>query len=56
MRKALEREGGTYVDIGEPLRGHPTWMQDDDVHPTVRGQQAIAEAVRAAFARDHVRF
>jgi len=56
MRTALHREGGTYVDIGEPLRGHPTWMQPDDVHPTVRGQQAIAAAVTAAFARDHVRF
>ncbi|PCN49056.1 SGNH/GDSL hydrolase family protein [Curtobacterium sp. 'Ferrero'] len=56
MRSALRREGGTYVDIGEPLRGHPTWMQSDDVHPTARGQQAIAAAVTAAFARDDVRF
>ncbi|MCC8909181.1 SGNH/GDSL hydrolase family protein [Curtobacterium sp. GD1] len=56
LRHALAREGGTYVDIGEPLRGHPTWMQSDDVHPTVRGQRAIAAAVTAAFERDHVRF
>ncbi|WP_416394872.1 MULTISPECIES: SGNH/GDSL hydrolase family protein [unclassified Curtobacterium] len=56
LRHALARDGGTYVDIGEPLRGHPTWMQSDDVHPTARGQQAIAAAVTAAFARDHVRF
>jgi acyl-CoA thioesterase I len=56
MRKALHHDGGTFVDIGEPLRGHPTWMQSDDVHPTARGQQAIAAAVGAAFARDDVRF
>ncbi|MFJ4296427.1 SGNH/GDSL hydrolase family protein [Curtobacterium sp. NPDC089689] len=56
MRVALQREGGTYVDIGEPLRGHADWMQSDDVHPTVRGQQAIAAAVTAAFARDDVQF
>lgn len=56
MRRALDREGGTYVDIGEPLRGHPTWMQSDDVHPTLRGQQAIAAAVTTAFAADHVEF
>lgn len=56
MRKALRREGGTYVDIGEPLRGHADWMQRDDVHPTARGQQAIAAAVTAAFRRDDVQF
>lgn len=56
MRRALDREGGTFVDIGEPLRGHPEWMQSDDVHPTARGQQAIGAAVIAALTRDHVRF
>ncbi|WP_242088573.1 SGNH/GDSL hydrolase family protein [Curtobacterium sp. DN_7.5] len=56
MRKALAREGGTYVDIGEPLRGHADWMQGDDVHPTARGQRAIAAAVTAAFRRDDVQF
>lgn len=56
MRRALEREGGTFVDIGEPLRGHPEWMQSDDVHPTARGQQAVEAAVIAALRRDDVRF
>ncbi len=56
MRVALQHEGGMYVDIGEPLRGHGDWMQSDDVHPTVRGQQAIAAAVTAAFTRDDVQF
>ena len=56
LRSAVERDGGTSVDVGEPLRGHGDWMQADDVHPTARGQRAIAAAVRAAFGRDHVRF
>ncbi len=55
LRKAIRQDGGTYVDIGDPLRGHPDWMQSDDVHPTERGQQAIESSVRSAFAKDHVR-
>ncbi|MGN8051173.1 SGNH/GDSL hydrolase family protein [Curtobacterium sp. 22159] len=56
LRSAVQEEGGTFVDIGEPLRGHPEWMQSDDVHPTSRGQRAIEAAVAAAFARDDVQF
>lgn len=56
LRKAIGREGGQFVDIGEPLRGHQDWMQSDDVHPTVAGQQAIAADVAAAFTKAHVRF
>lgn len=56
LRSAVERDGGTSVDVGQPLRGHADWMQADDVHPTARGQRAIEAAVRTAFERDHVRF
>lgn len=56
LRSAVEREGGTTVDIGQPLRGHADWMQADDVHPTARGQRAVEAAVRTAFEHDHVRF
>ncbi|MGU3409814.1 SGNH/GDSL hydrolase family protein [Microbacterium sp. M1A1_1b] len=56
LRKAIQHEGGQYVDIGTPLRGHPSWMQSDDVHPTVQGQQAIEASVAAAFTRDDVQF
>ncbi|MBT2503481.1 SGNH/GDSL hydrolase family protein [Curtobacterium sp. ISL-83] len=56
LRSAVRQIGGTYVDIGEPLRDHPTWMQADDVHPTARGQRAIETSVAAAFARDDVTF
>ena len=51
---AVKKVGGTYVSIGQPLAGHPEWMQSDDVHPTGRGQQAILEAVQAAFAKAHI--
>lgn len=56
LRSAIDEDGGTYVDVGQPLRGHADWMQSDDVHPTARGQRAVLAAVTAAFGRDHVRF
>ncbi len=56
LRSAIRQDGGTSVDIGQPLRGHAAWMQADDVHPTARGQRAVEAAVATAFARDHVRF
>ncbi len=45
LRDALDLVGGTYVDVGQPLAGHPEWMQDDDVHPTAAGQKAIEKSV-----------
>ena len=51
VRTAVENVGGRYLDIGQPLSGHPVWMQSDDVHPTAAGQLAIYAAVQAAFAR-----
>jgi acyl-CoA thioesterase-1 len=52
VRTALREVTGTYLDIGQPLAGHPSWLQPDHVHPTVRGQQQlaamIAEAIRNA--------
>ncbi|WP_022908281.1 SGNH/GDSL hydrolase family protein [Curtobacterium sp. B18] len=55
LGSAVRRTGGAFVDVGQPLRGHADWMQSDDVHPTARGQRAIAAAVTAALGRDHVR-
>ena len=41
--------GGHYLDIGQPLGGHPELMQDDDVHPTVAGQVVLAGTIQAAI-------
>ena len=49
LRDALDSVGGTFVDIGQPLAGHPEWMQEDDVHPTARGERAIAQTVVSAL-------
>jgi acyl-CoA thioesterase-1 len=48
---AVKMVGGLYLDIGQPLAGHPEWMQSDDVHPTAAGQRAILAAVESAFAK-----
>lgn len=41
--------GGTYLDIGQPLRGHPEWIIADGIHPNAAGHAAIAQAVDAAL-------
>lgn len=45
LRSAVVAVGGTFVDVGQPLQGHPDLMQSDDVHPTTVGQQLIAQTV-----------
>lgn len=49
LRSAVDSVGGMFVDVGQPLSGHPEWMQDDDVHPTAEGQQAIEQSVMTAL-------
>lgn len=49
LHEALDTVGGTFVDVGQPLVGHPEWMQEDDVHPTARGQRAIEQTVVSAL-------
>lgn len=50
VARAVKDAGGTYLNIGQPLAGHPEWMQKDDVHPTAAGQVAIFTAVKDALA------
>ncbi|MGN6324377.1 SGNH/GDSL hydrolase family protein [Pseudolysinimonas sp.] len=45
VREQVEEVGGTVLSFPDPLRGHPEYMQSDDVHPTAAGQLAIATAV-----------
>ncbi|WP_295822962.1 SGNH/GDSL hydrolase family protein [uncultured Microbacterium sp.] len=49
LKDAVEKVGGTFIDVGQPLAGHPEWMQEDDVHPTPRGQRAIEQTVMSAL-------
>jgi len=45
LKDAMGMVDGTFIDVGQPLQGHPDWMQEDDVHPTPRGQRAIEQTV-----------
>ena len=49
VRTAILAVKGTYLDIGQPLAGHRSWLQSDDVHPTVRGQQELAGVIAGAI-------
>jgi len=49
-RSAVLGVRGSWVEIGQPLTGHPELLQPDGKHPTVEGQQAIAKAVAAKVA------
>ncbi len=50
LQSAATATGATYLDVGQPLAGHPELMQFDDVHPTAAGQRAIATAVAGVLA------
>ncbi|WP_454119066.1 SGNH/GDSL hydrolase family protein [Microbacterium lacticum] len=50
---AISLVDGTFLDVGQPLAGHPHWMQDDGVHPTARGQEAIAQTVLTRLTDAH---
>lgn len=54
VREATADVGGTFINIGQPLAGHPEWLQPDDVHPTAEGQQKLAAAISAALSAQHV--
>ncbi len=45
LQTAAASVGAVYFDVGQPLAGHPEWMQADDIHPTTSGQHAIAQTV-----------
>lgn len=50
VEQAVTAVGGYYLDIGQPLGGHPELMQDDDVHPSTAGQKVLAAAIQSAIA------
>jgi acyl-CoA thioesterase-1 len=52
VKAAVAAVGGDYLNIGQPLSGHPELMQSDAVHPTAAGQLVLARAVAAAARQD----
>jgi len=46
---AVTAVGGIYVDLGDPLLGHPELMFRDGVSPNDAGHAAIVEAFEAAY-------
>jgi acyl-CoA thioesterase-1 len=55
VHDAVDAVGGTFLAVGQPLSGHPEWMQSDDVHPTSAGQLALFAAVQTAFRQAGIR-
>jgi acyl-CoA thioesterase-1 len=53
VQAAIAAVGGEYLNIGQPLSGHPELMQSDAVHPTAAGQRVLARSVSAAFLAAH---
>jgi acyl-CoA thioesterase-1 len=49
VEEAVTDVGGTYIDIGQPMEGHPELMQSDDVHPTAAGQIVLASTIETAL-------
>jgi lysophospholipase L1-like esterase len=50
VKAEAQRAAATYLDIGEPLFGHPSMMDVDGWHPNDAGHAAIAAAVEKAPA------
>ena len=48
---AAQAVGAQVLDIGQPLSARADLVLPDHVHPTVQGQQAIAQAIDRALAR-----
>ena len=49
VQQAAVAAGGAYVDIGEPLAGHPELIAADKVHPNDAGHEALAVATEKAL-------
>jgi hypothetical protein len=50
VRQAVTAAGGRFIDLGEPLLGHPDLVASDGIHPNDAGNEAIAAAFEAAYS------
>lgn len=55
VKAAVTSVGGTYVDLGDPLDGHPELVTRDKVHPNSAGHKALADAVIAGLTAAEVK-
>jgi lysophospholipase L1-like esterase len=49
VQSAVSSVGGVYVDLADPLLGHPEFIATDGVHPNDAGHAAIAAALLAGL-------
>lgn len=49
VQSAVQAVGGTYVNLADPLLGHPEYIASDGVHPNDAGHAAIAAALLAGL-------
>ncbi|MGN6427102.1 MAG: SGNH/GDSL hydrolase family protein [Leifsonia sp.] len=48
--KAVTDVGGTFLDIGFPLVGHPELLQADGIHPNAAGDRTVAKVIEDRLA------
>lgn len=51
VKSAAQAAGVTYVDVGNPLQGHPEWFTSDGVHPNAQGYQKLGTVILAAIRK-----
>jgi len=52
VKAAVEKVGGQYIDLGQPLAGHPELIGDDGVHPNDAGYKFLADKINAALPKN----
>lgn len=50
VKKAVTDVGGTFLDIGYPLAGHPELVQADGIHPNAAGERIVAKTIEDRLA------
>jgi acyl-CoA thioesterase-1 len=50
VQKAVTDVGGTFLDIGYPLAGHPELVQADGIHPNAAGERMVAKTIEDRLA------
>lgn len=50
VERAVTGVGGTFLDIGYPLAGHPELVQADGIHPNAAGERAVAKVIEDRLA------